>query len=218
MTSLNRTNTNGVSLLCIDEAHCLSQWSYNFRPSYLRIRREIQYIQPKSILALTATAGPMIREEIMFHLNVGNDGCNNMPSRRDNLNLYASLVTSEEERLQAIVNILKSNSHSNCSIDSSTSSIVNNYSSNKYNDSDNFIGFKRGRTLSSNTNKRSIDKNDNIESTIIYVGRRYEAESVSDYLKGYGIASMCYHAGMDMEQREKSQSAFNRGSTKVNNY
>lgn len=50
-----------VSLMCVDEAHCLSQWSYNFRPAFLRIRREIQFIQPASVLALTATATPRIQ-------------------------------------------------------------------------------------------------------------------------------------------------------------
>ncbi len=33
---------SAVSLLCVDEAHCISQWSYNFRPSFMRIRRELQ--------------------------------------------------------------------------------------------------------------------------------------------------------------------------------
>lgn len=50
-----------VSLLCVDEAHCLSQWSYNFRPAFLRIRREVQFIQPAAVLALTATATPRIQ-------------------------------------------------------------------------------------------------------------------------------------------------------------
>lgn len=50
-----------VSLLCVDEAHCLSQWSYNFRPAFLRIRREIEFIRPAAVLALTATATPRIQ-------------------------------------------------------------------------------------------------------------------------------------------------------------
>jgi superfamily II DNA helicase RecQ len=55
-----------VSLLCVDEAHCLSQWSYNFRPAFLRIRREIQFIQPAAVLALTATATPRIQVRHFF--------------------------------------------------------------------------------------------------------------------------------------------------------
>jgi superfamily II DNA helicase RecQ len=55
-----------VSLLCVDEAHCLSQWSYNFRPAFLRIRREIQFIQPAAVLALTATATPRIQVRTCF--------------------------------------------------------------------------------------------------------------------------------------------------------
>lgn len=53
-----------VSLVCVDEAHCLSQWSYNFRPAFLRIRREIQFIQPAAVLALTATATPRIQVHV----------------------------------------------------------------------------------------------------------------------------------------------------------
>jgi superfamily II DNA helicase RecQ len=50
-----------IGLLCVDEAHCLSSWSYNFRPSFLRIRREIANIAPRSVLALTATASPQVQ-------------------------------------------------------------------------------------------------------------------------------------------------------------
>jgi superfamily II DNA helicase RecQ len=45
-----------VSLLCIDECHCLSTWGHNFRPSYLRIKSLLPLINPTSVLALTATA------------------------------------------------------------------------------------------------------------------------------------------------------------------
>jgi superfamily II DNA helicase RecQ len=60
-TQQGRSEQPVVSLLCVDEAHCLSQWSYNFRPAFLRIRREIQFIQPAAVLALTATATPRIQ-------------------------------------------------------------------------------------------------------------------------------------------------------------
>lgn len=53
-----------VSLLCVDEAHCLSQWGHNFRPSYLRLRSIVPLLNPSSILALTATAGPRVIDDI----------------------------------------------------------------------------------------------------------------------------------------------------------
>ena len=74
---------DAVSLLCVDEAHCISQWSYNFRPAFLRIRKEIDYIQPTSILAMTATATPRIKEEIVSHLRITDDSVCSIPSRRE---------------------------------------------------------------------------------------------------------------------------------------
>lgn len=63
-----------VSLLCVDEAHCLSQWGHNFRPSYLRVKSLLPLIQPKSILALTATAGPMVVRDICNALCIPFEG------------------------------------------------------------------------------------------------------------------------------------------------
>jgi superfamily II DNA helicase RecQ len=74
---------DAVSLLCVDEAHWISQWSYNFRPAFLRIRKEIDYIQPTSILAMTATATPRIKEEIVSHLRITDDSVCSIPSRRE---------------------------------------------------------------------------------------------------------------------------------------
>ncbi|MBS4175351.1 DNA helicase RecQ [Bacillus sp. FJAT-49736] len=60
-----------VSLLAIDEAHCISQWGHDFRPSYLLIKKLIQHIQPKPIiLALTATATPGVKDDICDLLNI----------------------------------------------------------------------------------------------------------------------------------------------------
>ena len=57
-----------VSFITIDEAHCISQWGYDFRPSYLRITN-IREIQPVPILALTATATPRVVEDICERLS-----------------------------------------------------------------------------------------------------------------------------------------------------
>jgi ATP-dependent DNA helicase RecQ len=59
-----------VSLIAVDEAHCISQWGYDFRPPYLRIadiRRELPKVP---VLALTATATPIIREDICLKLKL----------------------------------------------------------------------------------------------------------------------------------------------------
>lgn len=61
-----------VSLFCVDEAHCLSQWAHNFRPSYLRLRSIIDLIEPQSILAITATAGPRVVDDICRTLKIDN--------------------------------------------------------------------------------------------------------------------------------------------------
>jgi superfamily II DNA helicase RecQ len=104
-----------VSLLCIDEAHCLSQWAHNFRPSYLRLRSVIDIIQPKSVLALTATAGPKVVRDLCVSLDIQkpasaynkmisdsdieNVGVRISKTDRDNIDVQCFLVDHEEDRL-----------------------------------------------------------------------------------------------------------------------
>lgn len=57
-----------VSFITVDEAHCISQWGYDFRPSYLRISRIREAVGEKPILALTATATPEVAKDIQYHL------------------------------------------------------------------------------------------------------------------------------------------------------
>src|SRR3712207_5244191 len=55
----------GVSLFVVDEAHCVSQWSHAFRPDYLRVPTAIEALGHPPVLALTATAAPPVRDEIL---------------------------------------------------------------------------------------------------------------------------------------------------------
>ena len=54
-----------ISLVAVDEAHCISQWGYDFRPSYLRMREKLPGVP---VLALTASATKLVAEDIMRHL------------------------------------------------------------------------------------------------------------------------------------------------------
>ncbi len=61
---LELLKTKNVSLVAVDEAHCVSEWGHSFRPSYLRLAKMVRKIKPRSVLALTATAGPSVAREI----------------------------------------------------------------------------------------------------------------------------------------------------------
>ena len=59
-----------VSLFAIDEAHCISSWGHDFRPSYIRLREAIKFLGNPTVLALTATATPEVRDDIIKQLNL----------------------------------------------------------------------------------------------------------------------------------------------------
>lgn len=63
-------STHPVSLFAIDEAHCISEWGHDFRPSYLRLRHFITQINSPTICALTATASRYVRQDILTLLGL----------------------------------------------------------------------------------------------------------------------------------------------------
>ncbi|MGB5975118.1 MAG: RecQ family ATP-dependent DNA helicase [Nodosilinea sp.] len=68
--TLARLQEAKPSLFVIDEAHCVSEWGHDFRPDYLRLGAVIDSLGHPRVLALTATAAPAVREEILQHLNM----------------------------------------------------------------------------------------------------------------------------------------------------
>ncbi|MBV7390000.1 MULTISPECIES: RecQ family ATP-dependent DNA helicase [Enterococcus] len=65
--------TSNISLVVVDEAHCISQWGIDFRPEYLKLSAGIHQLPQPRIMALTATATPNVREDIkhlLFHHQV----------------------------------------------------------------------------------------------------------------------------------------------------
>ena len=68
--TLERLRIAKPSLFVVDEAHCISEWGHDFRPEYLRLGAVIETLGHPAVLALTATASPPVREEIVTRLGM----------------------------------------------------------------------------------------------------------------------------------------------------
>lgn len=100
LEKLKRIN---VSFITVDEAHCISQWGYDFRPSYLRIA-DIRKFKPNvPILALTATATPQVIGDIQKQLSFREENVFRMSFERKNLSY---VVRQVEDKLAELVHIL----------------------------------------------------------------------------------------------------------------
>lgn len=92
-----------VSFLAVDEAHCISQWGYDFRPSYLHIA-EIRELQPEvPVLALTATATRRVAADIREQLKFQNEKVIQAPYTRENLVYFVRRSESKTADLVKVV-------------------------------------------------------------------------------------------------------------------
>lgn len=79
-----------IQLLVVDEAHCISQWGHDFRPSYLRIHEIKELIPQAKIAAFTASASVKVQEDIIRHLNYKKPVVHKADFNRPNLVFYAT--------------------------------------------------------------------------------------------------------------------------------
>lgn len=105
---IERFRKMNVGLIAVDEAHCISQWGYDFRPPYLKIRnlRELKHQTP--VIALTATATREVRDDIMDKLGFRKpEGIFQKSFARDNLSFVVRKGENKERKLLEILQKVK---------------------------------------------------------------------------------------------------------------
>lgn len=154
---LNRMNVN---IIAVDEAHCISQWGYDFRPPYLRIAAIREFLPNVPVLALTATATPDVVKDIQEKLGFAKENLFQKSFERTNLTY---VVQKEENKLGRLLKICN-----------------------------------------------------RIQGTgIVYVRNRRRTKEISDFLNTQKISADFYHAGLDPATRDKRQTAWMNGQTRV---
>lgn len=101
-----------VSLLAVDEAHCVSQWGHDFRPEYQQIPAFHQAVGRPPLLALTATARPTVQQDLMQQLGIPDAPLFRASADRPNLWIGLESCTTEAERQAVLAHLLREQSGS----------------------------------------------------------------------------------------------------------
>lgn len=149
-----------VSFITVDEAHCISQWGYDFRPSYLHIA-EIRQLKPEiPVLALTATATKEVVEDIQEQLRFKEKNVFRMSFERKNLAYVVRKASDKPSELRHILNSVKG-------------------------------------------------------STIVYARSRKRTKETAEWLVSQGISATYYHAGLDVDVKDRHQQAWVNNEKRV---
>lgn len=104
---MNKVQRMKVCLITVDEAHCISQWGYDFRPHYLRIAEIRQFLPDVPVLALTATATTEVVIDIQEKLGFAQPNVFKMSFARDNLHYFVRPTGNKEEEMLHILKLVK---------------------------------------------------------------------------------------------------------------
>lgn len=184
---LARLRDINICLFVVDEAHCISEWGYDFRPAYLMLKKAIEAADRPPVLALTATATPQVRADIQSNLGLKDPRVIIHGFDRPNLTFsVVSASTDREKDWQLLKLFGKAPS-----------------------------GYENGGTFSTRDQYNGITP-DIVEklqymdaklegSGLVYVATTAEAKRVSELLNEAGIKSGYYHGQLKKSERDRVQ-------------
>ena len=104
-----------ITLIAVDEAHCISQWGYDFRPPYLRIAQLREVLNDVPIIALTASATPLVQNDILVKLKLNNANCFSQSFEKIHVSYSVFKVDSKINKILSILNNVAGSSIVYCS-------------------------------------------------------------------------------------------------------
>ena len=101
-----------ISLVAVDEAHCISDWGHDFRPDYTRVGEFIKLLGSPRVIALTATATPAVQKDIVKQLGLDDEvKLFHEGIDRPNLSLQVEDVWDEDDKLKHLLDVFKRQEH-----------------------------------------------------------------------------------------------------------
>ncbi len=174
-------------LIAIDEAHCISEWGHDFRPEYLQIGKLVQELAPRHVLACTATATPVVRDEILVRLGLPADTPQLVRGfARPNLALRVAEVSGAREREAQV----------DAALEEALGAAPGD-------------GARAAARVGDDAAPRRAG------SAIVYSPTRRLADEEGARLAAAGWRVAVYHAGLDAGARSRALTAFMRGDVEV---
>ena len=175
-----------VSLVVVDEAHCISEWGHDFRPDYLALGTVVRALGTPRLLALTATASPRVREEVVRRLRMREPAVIVRDADRPNIWLGVDLVGSEGAKRDELVRQVLLALHGEP-------------------DHEEIDGSTRLQAPTLPVGSGGVEPGG---PGIVYAATQRGTEELAALLRDNGVDAVHYHGGLSRADREAAQDAF----------
>jgi ATP-dependent DNA helicase RecQ len=193
-------------LIAIDEAHCISEWGHDFRPEYMQIGSVLQHFPNARVLACTATATPVVRDEIIARLQLGSDTPQIVHGfARPNLILRALEIQSSRDRAGYVDALLREALGKPGALRQPSAAGVHAAGAHGVREATRALG----------SSEAAPGPLPQPEAAIIYSPTRAGCAEEAGRLAEAGWSVGYYHAGLEPAERERTQQRFMRGELQV---